>query len=146
MTAWMRVMMLACVALASPAQDAARAEREIRAVMAQQEADWNRGDIEAFMKGYLNSPATLFVGSSVTRGWQATLDNYRRRYSSRAQMGQLTFTIREVRFLGREHAFVLGEFRLARSPEGGGEARGKFTLTWAHTKEGWKIETDHTSN
>lgn len=128
------------------AEGASKSEQEIRRVMRQQEEDWNRGDVEAFMRGYVNSSETLFVGSTITRGWQATLDNYRRRYSSRAQMGQLTFTIQEVRLLGRDHAFVLGAFRLQRDTAAGGEAQGKFTLTWTRTKGGWKILIDHTSN
>ena len=128
------------------AERESKAEQEIRRVMRQQEEDWNRGDVEAFMRGYVNSSDTLFVGSTITRGWQATLDNYRRRYSSRAHMGQLTFTIQEVRLLGRDYAFVLGGFRLQREAAAGGEAQGKFTLTWRRTKGGWKILVDHTSN
>lgn len=121
-------------------------EREIRAVLRQQEIDWNRGDVKAFMRGYAESPDTLFVGSTVTRGWQATLENYQRRYPTRAAMGTLTFKLRDIRMLGANHALVLGEYRLERSREGGGPAQGKFTLTLARTAQGWKILADHTSN
>ena len=34
-------------------------------VLVQQEAAWNRGDIEGFASGYKNSPDTLFIGSHV---------------------------------------------------------------------------------
>src|SRR4051812_9977327 len=41
----------------------------IRAVLDQQAAAWNRGDIDAYMAGYAQSDDTMFVGTDVTRGW-----------------------------------------------------------------------------
>ena len=49
----------------------------IRAVIDNQEAAWNRGDLEAFMTGYAPSSTTTFVsGDEVTHGWQTVHDRY----------------------------------------------------------------------
>ncbi len=58
---------------------------DIRNVMNEQTAAWNRGDIEGFMQGYWNSPKLAFLsGANVTKGWQPTLDRYKKNYDSRA--------------------------------------------------------------
>ena len=121
------------------------AEQAIRAILERQVTDWNRGDIRAFMQGYDDSDATLFVGSSVIRGHQRVLENYLARYSTRDQMGTLTFSNLEIRPLGSDHALVLGNFHLERSVAGGGNADGIFTLTFEKKRGAWKIIADHTS-
>ena len=120
-------------------------EQAIRAVLDRQVADWNRGDVRAFMEGYDNSDATLFVGASVIRGYQRVLENYLTRYATKDQMGRLTFSNLEVRPLGQEHALVLGNFHLERSEAGGGNSDGIFTLTFEKKQGAWKIIADHTS-
>ena len=54
---------------------------------------WNRGDLEGFMAGYWHSPElTFFSNGSETRGWQETLDRYKKRYQGEGHaMGQLDF-------------------------------------------------------
>ncbi|MFN9798556.1 MAG: DUF4440 domain-containing protein, partial [Bacteroidota bacterium] len=47
-----------------------------RIMLAQQEA-WNRGSVREFMQPYWPSDSLCFIGRrGVTKGWQATLDNY----------------------------------------------------------------------
>ncbi len=36
---------------------------QIRSVLKKQETDWNKGDIDSFMNGYLNSNDLVFNGS-----------------------------------------------------------------------------------
>jgi ketosteroid isomerase-like protein len=117
-------------------------EAAIRKVMDDQAAAWNRGDLEGFMQGYWNSPKLVFVGSEVTRGWQPTLDRYKRSYSTREKMGTLTFSDLEITVLSKGAAVVLGTWSLARA---GDNPHGKFTLTFRKFKEGWRIIMDHTS-
>lgn len=124
---------------------AASAETEVKAVLAQQEAAWNRADLNAFMQAYLNSPDIIFVGKQVTRGWQGTLERYQRTYPTPAAMGRLTFSEIEVRPLGKDHASVLGRFHLERTAAGGGNASGRYTLIAVRTRQGWKLIHDHTS-
>lgn len=120
-------------------------ERAIRNVLESQQAAWNRGDVEAFMSGYDASEATLFVGATITRGYQRVLDNYRRRYPTKQRMGQLTFSGLEVHLLEAQHALVIGKWHLDRPADAGGNAGGIFTLLFKKTTAGWKIIVDHTS-
>lgn len=110
-----------------------------------QVAAWNRGDIPAFMEGYDKSEATTFVGAEITKGHAQVLARYLKRYPTREKMGTLRFTDIEIRTLGSDYASVIGKFHLDRSPEGGGEAAGIFTLLFHKTDRGWKIILDHTS-
>ena len=41
---------------------------EIRALLTNSEAAWNRGDLAAFASDYEDSPETTFIGREVTRG------------------------------------------------------------------------------
>ena len=119
-------------------------EKQITKVMTDQAEAWNRGDIDGFMRGYWNSDKLIFVsGANVTRGWQPTLDRYKKSYDTRAKMGTLTFSDLEVTVLSRDAAVVLGSWALKR--EGGDDPHGKFTLTFRRFKEGWRIVIDHTS-
>jgi ketosteroid isomerase-like protein len=116
---------------------------EIRKVMLDQAVAWNRGDIEGFMAGYWRSENLTFVsGTEVTRGWQPTVDRYKRGYDTRAKMGTLTFSDLEVTVLSKDAAVVLGNWSLAREKD---NPHGKFTLTFRKFKEGWRVVIDHTS-
>ena len=119
-----------------------KAADDIRAVMERQVADWNRGDIDAFMKGYWKSDKLVFVSSKVTRGWQPTLDNYKKSYPNKEAMGTLTFSDLEITVLSNDAAVVLGSWSLQRSSD---NPKGKFTLIFRKFKEGWQIVHDHTT-
>ncbi|HTZ89205.1 MAG TPA: SgcJ/EcaC family oxidoreductase [Alloacidobacterium sp.] len=125
-----------------PAQDA---ERAIKQVLTDQVSAWNRGDIDAFMQGYENSPETTFIGKTVRHGWQQVLERYKSSYSTREAMGTLAFSDLTVRMLGSEYAVATGQYHLTRSAAGGGDASGVFSLVWEKSAEGWKIILDHTS-
>ena len=120
-----------------------RSEAAIRQVMDDQAAAWNRGDIDGFMTGYWRSDKLTFVsGTDVTRGWQPTLDRYKKSYDTRAKMGVLTFSDLEITILSKDAAVVLGSWSLAREKD---NPHGKFTLNFRKFKEGWRIVMDHTS-
>ena len=115
----------------------------ILALLSDQQAAWNRGDVDAFMKGYWRSPDLTFAGSSgVTRGWEPVRERYRRNYPDAAAMGHLDFSNIEVRMLGSSSALVLGHWHLKRSND---EPGGVFTLVFQRFPEGWRIVHDHTS-
>lgn len=116
----------------------------IRMVMTEQAAAWNRGDLDAFMKGYWQDEALRFAsGGSVTHGWQATLDRYRQRYADRAAMGTLRFTDLEIEPLSADAALVFGHWSLAREAD---QPQGLFTLLFRKTAAGWVITRDHSSS
>ncbi|MCB1018808.1 MAG: nuclear transport factor 2 family protein [Acidobacteria bacterium] len=134
------IALLCCACL-----PAATPEEEIRAVLEAQTEAWNRGDIEAFMTGYEDSPETTFVGKEVRKGYASVLARYRRDYPTRARMGETTFSDIEVRMVRPDVAIVLGRFALKRPADQGGDASGIFSLVFRKTAAGWKIVLDHTS-
>ena len=122
----------------------AKMMQEVRAVLDAQVAAWNRGDIDGFMRGYAQSPDTVFVsGDTVTRGWQTVLDRYKKGYNSREKMGTLEFSELEITPLGKDTAVVIGRWQLKRA---GDAPHGRFTLIFRRTREGWRIIQDHTSS
>ena len=137
--------MVRCLLLCFPALLLAQTG-EMRGVLRDSEAAWNRGDLAAFASFYEDSPETTFIGREVTRGGtQAILDRYRRGYPTREAMGTLTFLEIEVRPLAEGVGLAVGKFSLKRTAAGGGDASGRFTLVLRRTAAGWKIIHDHTS-
>ena len=133
---------LACFVLPVSAQKP-QAVADILGVMDAQVAAWNRGDVDGFMKGYWNSEKLVFVsGDNVTRGWQPTLDRYKKNYDSKEKMGKLEFREVEVNVLSPDAAVVLGSWNLTREKD---NPHGKFTLIFRKLSEGWRIIMDHTS-
>ena len=112
-------------------------------ILNKQQKDWNRGDIDEFMKGYLKSEKLVFSGSSgPIYGWKATLDRYKKTYSDKEKMGKLKFEILNVIALSPEVIQLQGKFNLTRSI---GDTFGYFTLNWIKVKNKWHIISDHTS-
>jgi beta-aspartyl-peptidase (threonine type) len=124
------------------------AESQIRALLDAQVVAWNRGDVEDFMVSYWNSEKTTFLSpSGVSRGWQALLDRYKRGYPDKKAMGTLAFSELEINRLGRDAAFVIGRWQLAREKDGQPDRPGGvFTLVLKKFPEGWRIVSDHTSS
>ncbi|HKW35485.1 MAG TPA: nuclear transport factor 2 family protein [Candidatus Acidoferrum sp.] len=115
----------------------------INGVLKAQQAAWNRGDVDAFLIGYWQSPDLTFSGTNgVSRGWDGVLARYKKNYPNREAMGELNFSDLEFRFLGSDAALVLGKWHLKRDV---GDIGGVFSLVWQKFPEGWKIIHDHTS-
>ena len=112
-------------------------------ILVEQMAAWNDGDIDGFMKHSWNADELTFSSGGTThRGWQATLDRYKRKYPTPEQMGKLTFDHIEVVRLGDAAALVLGNWRLTRQDDTPG---GNFSLVFRRIEEKWVIVHDHTS-
>jgi ketosteroid isomerase-like protein len=127
---------------AAPTDEVAR--KAITSVLEEQQAAWNRGDVDAFMNGYWHSPDLTFAGiSGITRGWESVAARYRKNYADRAAMGQLDFSALEFHMLGHEAALVLGRWHLKRAS---GDIGGVFSLVFQRLPEGWRIIHDHTSS
>jgi len=126
-------------------------EAAIRAAIADQAEAWNRADIPAFMQTYEHSTETTFIGANIGKGYEKILERYQKNYSTREQMGTLTFSDVEVRMLpgscGKaEFAVVTGRFHLDRTQKGQAtKDDGIFSLVWRKGAQGWKIVLDHTS-
>jgi len=142
-SATLLVLITACAASQTRAGDPAA---EVRAVWNAQVDAWNRGDLDAFMAGYWNSPDLVFFSNRTeTRGWQQTLDRYRARYKAEGrQMGTLDFPQLEFKVLGPEAVLARGTWRL-KMPDGM-ESRGMTSVTFQKRPEGWRIIHDHSSS
>jgi uncharacterized protein (TIGR02246 family) len=129
----------------NPLHTATRVELDVVKVVLTQEKAWNAGDLEGYVKGYKDSPDTLFIGRSVSKGYAQILDDYKHNYSTRASMGTLGFSELEVRSLSDTFAVCLGKYHLDRPKKDGGQADGIFSLVLEKTDQGWKIVLDHTT-
>ena len=133
-------MLVSCQA---PDAGPARDRGLVIALLRKQQAEWNRGDIPAFMETYLRSSDLRFAsGGTVTRGWKKTLSRYQERYSTAEKMGKLKFDILDVDLLSDDVALVLGRWTLTRKDD---RLTGLFTLILRRLESGWKIVHDHTS-
>jgi ketosteroid isomerase-like protein len=155
---WMVVVALGCALLPAgagpahaqdepdnPLHTASRVELDVvKAVLAQEKA-WNAGDIPAYVKGYKDSPDTLFIGKQVSRGFAQILQDYQRNYPDRSAMGTLTFSELEVHPVDDTIAVCIGKYHLDRTKKDGGPADGLFSLVLEKTNDGWKIVLDHTT-
>jgi len=133
----------ACAGIAAPMK---AEEQPIRVVLAQQEQAWNRGDLEGYMQGYWKSPdLTFYAGGTVTRGWEATLERYRRRYKAEGkEMGRLDFSEDTIEVLSVDSAIGRGRWNLTLS--GGKRLTGLYTVILKRLPEGWRIVHDHSSS
>lgn len=120
-------------------------EQAILHVMQKSADDWNRGDLDAFATSYKNSPDTLFIGSSVSRGYAGMLDAYKRSYSTPEKRGTLSYSHLEVHLLDEHYATVIGNCHLDRSAAGGGAYDCIYSLVFEKTPDGWKIILDHSA-
>ena len=76
----------------------------IKAVLIAQKDAWNNYDIDTFMKDYWKSDDLAFYGSGgVIKGWQATLQRYKKAYPSREHFGTLDFVFNESHRLTKGH-------------------------------------------
>lgn len=130
---------------ASGLDRAAEAEA-LRQLLQDQQAAWNRGDLEAFMAGYAKTDTLRFAsGGNVRTGWQETLDSYRRGYPDRAAMGTLTFDRLDVEVMTATWAMIFGRWALERESD---RPSGLFTLIANRptADADWRIVHDHTSS
>lgn len=139
------VAVLLALLWAPRALPAADEEAGVRLVLEAQVAAWNRGDLEGYMDGYWRSPDLVFQsGETVVKGWQATLERYKKRYQSEGrEMGRLSFGELEVSALAPDAAFVRGAWQL--EMKDGTRPHGLFTLLLRRKDGAWRIVHDHTS-
>lgn len=116
------------------------AKAAILKVMNNQEIAWNNGDLEGFMQGYWKSDSLKFYGSNgLTKGWQNTLDNYKRGYPTKAQTGTLNFVVNDISRIDNNNFWVMGEYHLKREA---GNADGVFIIIFKMINGEWKIVAD----
>jgi len=109
-------------------------------VMHDQEVAWNNHDLEGFMQGYWKNDSLKFYGSNgLTKGWQNTLNNYKKGYPTKAESGTLKFVINDISKIENESYWVMGEYHLTRQV---GDANGIFIIIFKKINGKWKIIAD----
>jgi ketosteroid isomerase-like protein len=133
------------VGCASPRAFTKNDDASVRAVLTAQQDAWNKGDLEGYMRGYLESDALVFTsGGNIRRGYAETFAKYKARYGSdTSTMGTLAFEILGVQSLGADGAVVLGKWALTNTPAAGS---GVFSVVLERTNGGWRVVHDHTSS
>lgn len=134
--AFLLIFCFSCNNSASEDQD----KNAIKAVMKLQEKAWSNNDLEGFMKGYWKSDSLKFYGSrGLTKGWQQTLDNYKKGYPTKEHSGTLNFTIDDISKIENGSYSVMGQYHLKRSV---GDANGVFLIIFKKINNEWKIIAD----
>jgi uncharacterized protein (TIGR02246 family) len=124
--------------------NAETAGEAIEHILHEQVNAWNRGDLSAFVEYYAEQ-CTL-VGKEISVVTRAqVLSHYQKKYSSRAAMGQLTFSNLTINSLGDQATIVTGNWHLDRDAAEGGPTGGVFSLVLKLNGGKWKIVLDHTS-
>jgi hypothetical protein len=109
-------------------------------VMKDQEIAWSNNDLEGFMQGYIKSDSLKFYGKSgLTKGWQATLDNYKKGYPTKEYSGTLTFEVVDISPIESNSYWVMGKYFLSRTV---GDANGIFMIIFKKIDGEWKIVSD----
>ena len=122
----------------SPEEDSA----SIKQVLLDQQNAWNEGDIEMFMEGYWKSDSLSFISSrGVNKGWQETLDGYKKGYPTKEDMGELKFDILQLNRLSDAAYQMVGKYTLTRQND---MPSGFFTLIWRKISGKWVIVADQT--
>ena len=123
---------------------AEQARAEMRALIAEMEAAWNRGDFRGYMEGFLN-PGVVFVSRGRFQdGWQGTLDHYVRDYGGDpARRGELHFSDIEIEMLADDAAMLVSRYRLSR---GARPQDGINTRLMRRVDGRWVIALNHVSS
>ena len=109
-------------------------------IMKEQQIAWSKNDLEGFMQGYVNSDSLKFYGKSgLTKGWQKTLENYKKGYPTKEQSGTLTFTISDISNIETNSYWVMGEYFLSRKIA---NSKGVFMVIFKKIDGRWKIVAD----
>lgn len=120
-------------------------EEEVRTMLGRSAEGWNRGDLDAFMAVYRDSPETTYVGGTGLRvGYEAIRGRYAPLFAPGADRDSLRFRDLRVRRVGDGVAVGTARWELHR--EGRVTASGPFTLVLRRVDGEWKIVHDHSSS
>jgi uncharacterized protein (TIGR02246 family) len=146
MRPWLLVLLLALGSCcrAAPAIDAEAEKGEIRQVISNMEAAWNRGDFRGYMAGFKN-PGVVFVSKGrFQTGWQGTLDHYVRDYGGAPERrGRLHFRDIRIELLAPDAAQLVSRYRLDRPKD---PQDGINTRLMRKVDGRWVIALNHVSS
>jgi ketosteroid isomerase-like protein len=102
--------------------------------------EWNKGDLDDFMKMYTDSSTMMYPTGPV--GLNSIRELYEKKYfDGKMPKQNLSYSEMKVTMLGENYALLTGKFTL----KGGSlpERSGVYSLVMVLTKDGWKILHDH---
>jgi ketosteroid isomerase-like protein len=122
------------------AQNMLSKEAAIIAAMNSSAIDWNKGDLDSFMKMYTESSTMMMPTGPV--GISAIKELYEKKYfNGKMPKQNLFYDEMKVIMLGENYALLTGKFTL--SGNNLPERSGRYSLVMVYTKDGWKILHDH---
>lgn len=131
-----------------PSDSERRAVRdEIAAMLVRAAANWNRGDLDAFVDDYLPGDSTTFISRGVLRGPAAIRQAYAPRFEAGATRDSLSFLLLDVDPLAPDVANVIAAYVLARrvGDRDSVTATGPTSLVMRRVDGRWRIVHDHSS-
>ena len=129
-------------AIQAQAQSGTDAPSKIIEAMKNYENDWNKGDLESFMKMYTN--ASTMMMPTGPAGLSTIRELYEKKYfNGKMPKQNLHYDELKVTMLGDNYALLTGKFTL--SGNNLPERSGRYSLVMIYTKDGWKILHDHSS-
>jgi ketosteroid isomerase-like protein len=133
-------LFLSVFTIQARAQNMLSKEAAIIAAMNSSAFDWNKGDLDSFMKMYTESSTMMMPTGPV--GISAIRDLYEKKYfNGKMPKQNLFYDEMKVTLLGENYALLTGKFTL--SGNNLPERSGRYSLVMVYTKDGWKILHDH---
>jgi beta-aspartyl-peptidase (threonine type) len=132
---------------ASPSERAAVRD-QIAAMLVRSAANWNRGDLDAFVDDYLPGDTTTFVGGrGILRGTPPIRAAYAPRFAPGGVRDSLSFVLLDVDPLAPDVVNVIARYVLARHVSGRDSvtATGPTSLVMRRVEGRWRIVHDHSS-
>lgn len=111
-------------------------------------ANWNRGDLDAFVDDYLPGDSTTFIGSrGIVRGPKAIRAGYAPLFAAGAMRDSLSFVILDVDPITPDAANLIAQYTLARrvGERDSVTSRGPTSLLVRRVQRRWRIVHDHSS-
>lgn len=136
------LILLLFIATFSFAQETSTTDdkKAIIALLTAQKDAWNNYDIETFMEGYWKSEELKFYGAGgVIKGWQSTLERYKKSYPTKEHFGNLRFVFNDISKINDGAYTVMGEYHLTRKV---GNTNGIFMLILKQINGEWKVIAD----
>ena len=125
------------------------AKTEIRRMLDESAAAWNRGDLDGFMASYAPGEGTTYIGRrGILRGPDQIRASYAPRFAPGFRRGTLHFEDLDVDLLAPGVANAIAYYVLSERTAAGADstiARGPTSLVVRRLGTGWKIVHDHSS-
>jgi uncharacterized protein (TIGR02246 family) len=121
---------------------------ELEAMLTRAAANWNRGDLDAFMGDYLPGDSTTYIGSrGIVRGPAAIRTGYARLFTGEIVRDSLSFTVLDVDPVAPDVANLIAQYILTRRVDGRDSvtSRGPTSLLVRRVDGRWRIVHDHSS-